>query len=491
MKEIKIGHQLHYNIRVLGIILLILLSNMLIQGFFTWRSISDEQQNRKRMEANVQNEKADELKGKVESIVTNSVSAFEQRLDQPDQVNRLLLSLLQNNEELLGASVAYLPGYFPEKSHLYAPYAYRENGNIRIKVLSYDYTTFEWYQNGFSKKTGSWTKPYADLDATYAVMTTFTHPLLNSEHRPVAVLTGDLPMNQLVTADNTPYRKMSMRTVIILGMQLFSLMLILFIAYRAFHDRKKMEAVRQAKEHADYELSTAQLIQTEILPKAMPVHDHLLAEGMLESAEEVGGDFYDCMLQDNRLSFCIGDIATKGLGAAMAMLVTRTAYRSSVGSVQSLAAMLSHMNRSLTSINEQQMFATFFAGELDLNTGLLAYCNAGHLAPILLTAEGEAKTLDVIPNVPLGIVDWTFEQQTVQLRPGDTLFLYTDGIVEAMNEQEGIFGDKKLMLHLKRAAADHDRPEAIFRRITAALHHHIGIDHKPNDDLTMLAIQYL
>ncbi len=481
----------HSSLKVLAVILLILLLNMLLQAFFTWRSLSDEQQNRLRMEANIRNEKVDELKKHVESIVANSLSAFEQQLDHPEQINQLLLTLLQNNSELLGASVAYVPGYFAEKSRLYAPYSYRENGGIRIKALSYDYTTFEWYQNGMNKSQGSWTQPYVDEDATYALMMTFSMPLRNSDHRVVAVLTSDLPMNQLVTVDNTPYHRVSLRTMIILGMQVLSLLLILFIAYRAFRDRKKMEAARRAKEHADYELSTAQHIQAEILPKAMPVHDHAVVAGILEPAEQVGGDFYDSMVHDDRLSFCIGDIATKGLGAAMAMVVTRTAYRTSIGGRQSLSEVLDYMNRSLTGINEQQMFATFFAGELDLKSGLLTYCNAGHLAPVLLTADGEARPLDITPNVPLGIVDWTFEQQTLQLRPGDTLFLYTDGIVEAMDEQEVTFGEKKLMLHLKRSAADHDLPEAIFRRVTAALHHHVGIDRKANDDLTMLAIRYL
>ncbi len=490
MKEAKTGHQLHYNLKVLTGILLILLLNMLLQGFFTWRSISDEQQNRMRMEANVQNDKVDELKKNVERIVTNSIPAFEQQLDHPEEVDKLLLALLQNNRQLLGSSVAFVPGYFAEKSRLYAPYAYRENGTIRIKVLVYDYTTFEWYKNGMNNKKGSWTAPYADGDATFALMTTFSVPLYDSEHRQVAVLTGDLPMNQLTTVDNTPYHRISMRTLAILGMQVLSVLLILLIAYRAFRDRRKMEKARREKEQTEYEMSIAQQIQTGFQPSELPKHDHLLVSGSMELAEQVSGDFYDCSLHGDTLSFCVGDISTKGLGAAMAMVVTWTAYRAYKRKEASQASVLSQMNRMLTEINEQQMFATFFAGELDLRTGLLTYCNAAHLTPVVLTAEGETRLLDAKPNVPLGIDDWNFEQQTLQLQPGDTLFFYTDGIIEAMNEQEGVFGEKRLMLHLKSAAEGRERPEGIVKRINSALHHHIGLDRKPNDDMTMLAIQY-
>ncbi len=479
------------NLLALGAILIILLLNMLLQAFFTWRSISDEQANRKRMETNVKNEKVDELKQRVEGIVTNSASAFEHQIDSPNEINHLLLSLLQNNEELLGSAVAYLPGYFEDKSRLYSPYAYHEDGSIRIKVLNYDYTTYEWYQLGMSSEKGGWTKPYVDGDATKAIMSTFALPLRNSEHKVVAVLTGDLPMSQLTTSDNMPYRSMSLRTLIILGMQALSLLIIVIIVFYAFRYRKKMEAVRKEKEHADYEMDMAQQIQKDILPYEQPQNDHLLVSAKLEPAEQVSGDFYDYRLYGDCLCFCIGDISTTGLGAAMAMLVTWTAYRSCTGSGDSLASVIRQMNNALTDINDQQMFATFFAGELNLRTGMLTYCNAGHLPPVLLTTEGEAKPLEVTPNVPLGIVEWNFEQQTLQLRPGDSLFLYTDGVIEAMNEQEGVFGEKKLALHLRNAALDKDHPEAIVKRITTALQHHIGVDRTCNDDMTMLAIQYL
>ncbi len=480
----------HYNLKILAGILFILLLNMLLQGYFTWRSISDEQRSRQQIEADVRNEKVDVLKKNVERIVSSSVAAFEQQVESLEQTNRQLLSLLQNNKELLGASVAFKPNYLQDKPRLYAPYVYREGDNIRTKVLTYDYTTFEWYQNALGKPSGSWTKPYAVSESNYTLMMSYSVPLHNSRHQQVAVFTVDLPMSQLNTIDNTPYQRMSNRTMIILAMQVFSILLILFISYRAFVDFRKKETILREQEQVEYEMSIAQEIQKDILPYELPQQEHLRVSATLQPAEQVSGDFYDYRICGDSLCFCIGDIATKGMGAAMAMVVTWTAYRASKGNGESLADVIRQMNKALTDINEQQMFATFFAGELNLQTGMLTYCNAGHLAPVVLTAGGEATPLDVKPNVPLGLEDWVFEQQSLQMQAGDTLYLYTDGVTEAMNEQEGVFGDKRLMLHLRNAAQDKDQPEAIVKRLTSALHHHVGVDRKSNDDMTMLAIQY-
>ncbi len=491
-KKSLFGSGIHfkYNMRMLGFILLILLFNMLLQGFFTWRSISDEQMSRKRMESNVKNEKVEAMKKNVERIIDNSVTAIEQQLDDTQQCNQLLLSLLQNNPELLGATLAFIPNYHPEKGRLYSPYVYRDGEAIRLKVLTHDYTTTEWFQNCVNTRKRGWCNPYADNEVSFVVLTSYSVPLYDKNNKVVAVLTGDLPLSLLTIENGDIYHKTSMRTLIILGMLLFSFLLIICIAVFAVRDMKRMDVLRKEEEHASYELGMATRIQDAIIPKSLPQHPHLSISANLEPALEVSGDFYECLLRDNKLYFCIADIATQGLGASMAMLVTRTVYMVCVNNHQSISSMMNTMNNSLVGINERQMYATLLTGELDLETGVLTYCNAGHLPPYLLKAGSDAEAIEIIPNVPMGIVEWEYQEQKLQMHPGDTIFFYTDGIIEAMNPQEGSFGEKRLALHLKNAANNSDNPSAVIKRITTALHHHIGIERRANDDLTMFALRY-
>ena len=494
MKEKKHSRQgihFRYNIGVLMVILLVFLLTTLLQGYFTWKSINDELQNRKRMEANVENERVDVLQHNVEHAINSAMAGFEQSIEDPEAVTQLLIKLIKNNPEILGSAVAFKPDFLPEQNRLYAPYVYRDHGEIRSILLSYDYTIYDWYLNVVKKNEGGWCEPYADQDGTYAIMSTYSVPLRNKDNRIVAVLTADLPMSELSRVTNEIYHQTSMRSIVILAMQVFSILLIIFIAWRAVMGMRNLEQVRKEKERTTYELGTASRIQSAILPKTLLQHEHIGIHAMLEPAEEVSGDFYDYVLDGDQLSFCIGDVATRGLGAAMAMLVTRTAYRTSIRSQHSVAKVVAEMNSALVGINEQQMYATFFAAQLNLTTGVLHYCNAGHLAPVLLSANGQSTALPTVPNVPLGISEWEFEEQQLQLQSGDTLFLYTDGIVESMNQNKEAFGEKKLMLHLKNSAMSKDSSQAVVSRISTAIHHHLGAENRAVDDLTMLAVQFL
>lgn len=481
--------RLKYNLTILFSIIVVFLITTLIQGYFTWNSINDEQKNRKRIEMNVKNEKIDELKLNVERIVNNSAPGFEQAIDNPQEVKQLLLGMMQKNPEVLGAAVAYVPGYLPDQTELYAPYAYRQDGNIRSKNLAYDYTLYDWYLNVAQKQVSGWCNPYADQDGTFALMSTYSVPLHNSSNQIVAVLTADLPMSVLSQVADTFYHKASMRSIFILSLQIFGILLIIFITWRATASMKKFEALNEEKQRISDELNMASRIQADILPIDNPQHPRLAVNARLEPAPQVSGDFYDYTLQGQKFFFCIGDVANHGMGAALAMTVARTVYRTHTDSEMSPARVMCKINQALCNINEEQMYATLFTGMLDLSTGMLTYCNAGHLAPYLLSG-GKSDPLPVNPNVPLGLSDWTFEEQQLQLQPSDLLYLYTDGIIEAMNQHQDAFGEKKLALHLKNASNASDTPEALVKRITTALHHHMGVDAEPNDDLTMLAICY-
>lgn len=490
LQQIISRKHMRFNITVLTAILAVFLVTMLLQAVFTWRSINDELENRKKMEVNVQNEKIDALKKNVADIVDSSAPAFEQQLNDREQIKSLLLSMLRQNDNLLGAAVAFAPDYAPDYGHLYAPYVYREDGNIRTKVLSYDYTLFDWFADPFREDRSGWCAPYADQDGTYMLMSTYSVVLHDASGKKAAILTADLPMSELSYVTNFIYHKSSLRSIIILGMQLFGVLLIVIIVWRAVVSMKKMEEVNKENEHFSNEMTIASDLQKSILPHDYPQHSHLDIRASFIPAPKVSGDFYDYALQDDQLFFCIGDVSTQGLGAALAMLITRTAYRTTINRHESLDVVMNEMNQSLVAINEQHMYATFFAGKLDLSTGRLTYCNAGHLPPYILSG-GEAEKIDICANVPLGITDWNFEMQELQLKVGDTLFLYTDGIVEAMNQQQGAFGEKRLALHLRKAAEKDVKPQTVIQQMKTAVSHHLGVDGTAADDLTMLSISYV
>ena len=490
LQHIISRRHMRFNIAVLSAILAVFLVTTLLQAVFTWKSINDELDNRKKMEVNVQNERVDAKKQSVATIVENSAPAFEKELDNPKQIMELLLNMMRQNPELLGSAVAFIPEYHSELGTLYAPYAYRENDNIRSKVLKYDYTQFEWYSIAIENDKRAWCQPYADQDGTYALMTTYSVPLRNAEGKTVAVLTGDLPMSELSYVTNTIYHTSSMRSIIILGMQIFGILLIIVIVWGAVVNMRKIESVNKQNEFINDELNIASNLQTAILPNEYPQHDHLRLRAMLKPAAQVSGDFYDFSLHGDKLNFCIGDVATQGLGAALAMIITRTAYRTSIKDTDDLKSIMNKMNDALVTISEQHMYATFFAGQLDLQTGRLTYCNAGHLPPYLLS-QGETHQIDICANVPLGITEWDFETQELQLKADDILFLYTDGIVEAMNANEETFGEKRLSLHLKKAGEHGMKPDAVMKQINTALQHHMGVDQEAKDDLTMLVVSWL
>lgn len=493
MSFIKL-HNLNINLRssilLLSVALVVFLFSTIVQAVFTWQSINDEIMNRNRMEVNVKNEKIDHLMQGVEKVVSNAATAFEQELDNPKRIEELLLTLVRQNTDLLGSAIAFVPNYYPDKTKLYSPYVYREGELIRKSLLEYDYTKYEWYALPMKSKQSGWCEPYTDGDGTYVAMRTYSVPLRDSTSRVVAVLTGDLPMTELSYATNSIYHRVSMRSVLILGIQLLGILLIIFIFIRSILNVRKYEQTAKENQLVSEELNLASQLQTNLLPQYAPSNSHLNLAATLIPAHQMCGDFYDYSLKGDCLYFCIGDVAIRGLSSALAMTVTRTVYRSCLLDEVEPAKMMYKMNHILTGINENYMYATFFAGKLNLSTGVLCYCNAGHCAPYLLSGK-QATSVDVASNVPLGIIEWNFVEQQLQLKSGDVLFFFTDGIVEAMNNKKESFGEKRLSLQMRRASENRQNPSVIISNVEKAVNQFLGIGNKADDDLTMMAIGYM
>lgn len=253
---------------------------------------------------------------------------------------------------------------------------------------------------------------------------------------------------------------------------------------QAKHEREQLLSIQQ-------ELSVASRIQMSILPRAFPAfpdrNDFDLYADIIP-AKEVGGDFYDFFLIDeDRLGVVIGDVSGKGVPAAIFMAVSRTLLRATA--LQKLPAgnCFQYVNSVLATQSEADMFVTMFYGILNTRTGDLEHSCGGHNPPYLL-AGTKVSMLPVKTGPPLGVIgDAHYETEHTQLRPNDTLLLYTDGITEAANLAESLFSEEGAERYLQTAVA---LPvKEIVNGLVGAAREFAG-EAPQSDDMTLLAVRY-
>ena len=249
---------------------------------------------------------------------------------------------------------------------------------------------------------------------------------------------------------------------------------------------EELKRFNEAKGRIEGELKAAKDIQLSMLPKAYtPAADNNRLDicGLQISAKEVGGDLYDFFIRGEQLFFCIGDVSGKGVPAALVMAMTLSQFRNVASYEDDLGKIVMLINKSRCEGNDTFMFVTFFVGVLHLPTGRLRYCNAGHNKPFIVSdsiAELPAK-----PDLPLGVDDGTcYTVRECNLPPAAMLFLYTDGLTEAMTGQREQFGSKRVIDLL---TGENDCRHQIDK-MTDAVRQFVG-DAPQSDDLTMLAIR--
>ena len=246
-----------------------------------------------------------------------------------------------------------------------------------------------------------------------------------------------------------------------------------------------------AKERITSELKIATSIQKSFLPSdfVIPGFDNIDIHAILEPAKEVGGDLYSFFKMDShRVFFTVGDVSGKGVPAALFMAVTLTLMKSMQRQKVSSADILKRVGHELSLQNEKTMFVTVFCGILDTDTGILEYSNAGHLPPVWLSKGKEPRWLELPKGIVLGVVKYpVYTNSQVQLEPGDTLIVYTDGVNEAMNEKKELYGEDRL-LNFTRGEEEKSVSE-ITSDICASVHQHAG-NEPQSDDITVLALRY-
>lgn len=262
---------------------------------------------------------------------------------------------------------------------------------------------------------------------------------------------------------------------------------------------KELEILKEAISSRDQlaalhrELHIATEIQTSILPRTFPPfpdRKEFDIFAKMITASEVGGDFYDFFpLDKHRIGFAIGDVSGKGVPAAILMATSRSFLKATAVRGIPADACLSAVNNILVEESLPHMFVTLFYGILDTRNGSLEYCNGGHNPPYLVSGEGKIEQLENIGGLLLGFVkDTKYKSKTVNLQPGDTLFLYTDGVTEAMNEKEDEFATDRLEDCLKRNYKLQltEITEKVIKEVQA-----FSRGRPQTDDITCLTLRYL
>ena len=251
---------------------------------------------------------------------------------------------------------------------------------------------------------------------------------------------------------------------------------------------EELKKTTAQKASIESDLRIASGIQMAMLPKGYPPYperDDIDIYGQLVSAKEVGGDLFDFFMRDEKLFFCIGDVSGKGVPASLVMAVTRTLFRSVAAHEALPDRIVTDMNETMAANNESDMFVTLFVGVLDMLSGRMRYCNAGHDAPILVGSGAGLLACD--SNIPVGVMqDWKYTPQETTIDPGTTIFLYTDGLTEAENKDHAQFQEKRILDVIRQTP---HAPKQIIEAMTQAVHQFVG-DADQSDDLTMLALQY-
>jgi serine phosphatase RsbU (regulator of sigma subunit) len=241
------------------------------------------------------------------------------------------------------------------------------------------------------------------------------------------------------------------------------------------------------RERVEQELRVAQRIQQTLLPKEIPIPAGWRIAAYYQPAREVGGDFYDFFsFADGRFGLVIGDVTGKGIPAALVMTMIRSILHAIIQADTSPGAVLEQANNTLHPDIPPGMFVTCFYAVIDPHTGVARYANAGHDLPYRYS-QGRASELHA-RGMPLGLMpDMLYEEQTTTLLPGESVLLYSDGIVEAHNPTHDMFGFPRLMSLLAEYANDTDTHQFLLDH----LHSFTGVDWIQEDDITLCTIQHI
>lgn len=487
--------------------------------------------------------------GKTELIVKSMQQMAEHSLEEPETMYEIAEFILNSNPLITGSNIAFVESYYPQLGKWYEPYAGYQKGSKKViyKQLgrkSHNYLATKWFQDGLAANDGNWSDPYYDPDGGQTTLMTYSRAIFDSMDRRVGVISADITLdtlkkivsdiriyphsfctltsesgeiivgapeqnkrhekchtytepiegkNMIVTltvSDRDMYHRLHKSTLAFSLMAMAGFLSIFFIAYNSIQNLWRLSEEKLKNQHIEDELAMARKIQLSLVPTngSEKIYNAIDISGILQPAKFVGGDLYDYYVRDNKLFFCIGDISGKGMPAALLMAISHSLFRTVSAHINDPAIIMKELNQSISDNNPDIMFITIFIGALDLETGVVTYCNAGHNPPILIQS-GQAKIMETETNLLLGVeINAKYSSQTVALKEGDTLYLYTDGLTEAENPEKALFGEQNAIT-VANTFGGKSAEEQINAMHTAVKKF---VDTaEQSDDLTMLAIHFL
>lgn len=403
-----------------------------------------------------------QLKQEVDEALAVALPQVEANIDKPELLSRQMSDFCRNLHSCVGFAVAFVPGKAPQAyvaqgknpDGQFSIFYYKKDKNIiKADLSQIDYTQRQWYtqivNSPDSIQNGLWSEPYVGT-LNDMLMSSYSMAVKDRKGDVVAVLCVDVPLRELSQMAEQLYDNQKKSLLRGIAFHILGLVLLAFIIFRSVRSIRRLQEVSVEKERIASELSVARNIQHAMLPETFPGppdRDDLSLFALIEPAREVGGDFYDFIIRKDKLFFCIGDVSGKGVPAALLMSVARSHFRTETGRNDNPTGIVTAMNQMLCNEQTSGYFATIFVGMLDLATGRLDYCNAGHEAPILKERDGgRIIELDVVPNLPIGsLADWNYVGQSTELKPYTLIFLYTDGLSEASNSNGTLFSRERIV----------------------------------------------
>ena len=516
----------------------------LLQYSFSKKGMREEADKRAASELRIAQLQVEQITQKIEITTAGTAWILREYLTYPELIPEIEHVVMDQNPVIQNAFTAFIPNYFPDKGRWYEQVLSRREGGYEHLIFnsdSHDYLSTDWFNHTVDTGEGFWSEPYYDSDGVRIMVVTYAVPLRDNAGTIVGIFGVDISVEwlseiiaaiqpypdsfgtlqseqgemlacppetlsvenalryhteltgtdwklSLVIPEDEIYGNIKKLGTLIFFLQIVGLLILILIIYRTAKSQIQLEEVEVGKQRMEEELKVASDIQMSMIPKIFPPfpdRNDIDMAAAIVPAKEVGGDLYDFFIHDEKLYFCVGDVSGKGVPAALVMAVTRSLFRTISLHQENAGGIVSSMNNALASANDTNMFVTLFCGILDMTTGRLNYCNAGHNAPVLLSDE--KRLLPVVPNLPLGIMpEMEYQEQEVQIHYDDALFLYTDGLTEAENIREELFGEERMLEVLtgRKPSQQH------LEKMQQAVRDFVG-EAPQSDDLTMLFIHYL
>ena len=486
--------------------------------------------------------------GKIETTVNAMGPMAEYALDDPDAMYDIARHTVEASSRIMGAGIAFIADYYPEKGHWFETYVGHHKGcdtlvTEQIGCAGHDYLNMDWFQKGLASEKGSWTDPYYDNAGGKDYMISYCLPIRDTSGEAVGLIIADVTLDTLssivssvklyphsyctlvagdgtvlvgppadqklkgkvhsfsetidgknmtltlVVPDSDMYRRLRRSSLFFALVALTGIFTVFFISYRSIQNLWQLNEVRIKEQHIEDELAIARNIQQSLLPseELSTISNTLDVKGLQIPAKFVGGDLYDYYIRDNKLLFCIGDVSGKGVPAALLMAIAHSLFRTLSAHDDRPESITQALNASISDNNPDIMFITMFLGVMDLSTGVVRYCNAGHNPPIVIK-DGHAELLGTEPCLLMGVdSDAKYTSNELALAPGDTIFLYTDGLTEAENAQKELFGEQRALETASQFGTL--TAEEQIEQMRQAVHVFVN-QAEQSDDLTLLAVRY-